>query len=151
MLKGSYTVWTWYSDEIPVYVGWGKVTSESHPADKTYAKAQSGLNRSALSLWLEYHESPPTRTDHGLWAKGDARMLANAMRAKLRRKGYRLLPSKPFDSCTGGGKARRVKAPDGKVYGSVRLAADVYHVNPSTVLRWCVSKQGGWSYLETDA
>lgn len=148
MLRGQYTVWVWYSGDVPIYVGWGKLTAESHPADRTYAKAQSGANPSALSTWLEANEPPP-RKDFGRWGKDDARLLANAMRAKLRRQGRRLLTSKPFDRCVGGGTSRQVKSPRGTIFGSVRMAADVYKVNPSTILRWCVAKRGGWSYLET--
>lgn len=152
MLEGSYTVWTWLntSEEV-VYVGWGKTVDGVHPADRLYIEAQRelGLNQSSLSLWLGCHEKAPKRIDHGRWGKAEARMLANARRERFRREGCRLLSSKPFAKCVGGGKSRGVRAPNGTIYGSVRVAADHYEVNPSTILRWCVANDG-WSYVDPE-
>jgi hypothetical protein len=149
MPKPTFCVWTWLNDDgEPVYVGWGKQVL-NHPAKHVWASRDA--YDSELNFWLRtcIHGEPDRSYGEGAakFAKNDASHQCNFIRQTLKKKGYKLLSSRPIGTRSGGGSARGVLSPDLEIYNSVRQAAAAQGVNPSSVTRWCKDEDNDWNYL----
>lgn len=149
MSKGQYTVWVWKDETGPRYVGWGKVCLK-HPAKYAWALRES--YKSELNDWLCQHEKEPERVDLGVlrYSREEASFVAQKLRKKYEREGSNLLASRPEGSYTGGGSARAVLGPDLQIYPSVRRAAVIEGVHPSTITRYCQTEDTDWDYLDQE-
>ena len=147
MPKAQYCVWTWLNDDgQEVFVGWGKFVL-THPAKHVWASRDA--YDSELNAWLRTLDCEPDRTFEGAarFARVEASHQANFVRRTLKKKGIKLLSSRPTGTRSGGGSARGVLSPDLEIYDSVRQAATANGVNPSTVTRWCKDEESDWNYL----
>lgn len=148
MSKPTFCVWTWLDDDgNPVFVGWGKHVL-THPAKHVWASRNA--YESELNDWLRTRAVEPDRVygeGAARFSRNEASHQANFIRQTLKKKGFKLLSSRPIGTRSGGGSARGVLSPDLEIYESVRQAATVNGVHPSSVTRWCKDEDNDWNYL----
>lgn len=145
MKPATFQAWTWFDAEgRPVYVGWGGFR-KYHPAIEAFRNQRN----SPLGVWLSLHDKEPPRQDYSpmLMHRLDAMSIAAMLRERYRKGGVVLLSNREFDSWAGGGTPRPVQSPEGDVYMSVREAAAMLGIDPSTVTRNCANPKTGWKYL----
>ena len=105
---------------------------------------------SALMEHLNSLTREPKRARDGeqpVMSRTEARGLAMSKRESFRKRGIKLINDRPYGSRSGGGATRGILGPDLVFYESVRDAARIFNVNPSSVTRWCQKDGSGWDYI----